>query len=106
MAGQGAHNKIKTRCKNGHPYDEDNTMYVEVIQNHKRYTVRQCKQCHKDVVARSRALRMKERPCDDCGEVGRFKAHVSKGIKHRYFCHDEEKSCYNYRRGNYFEDVK
>lgn len=54
----------------------------------------------------------KAEPCDDCGEVGRMKARASRTHQQLYgakftetklFCHDEEKSCYNYRRGRYFE---
>ncbi|HJV97475.1 MAG TPA: hypothetical protein VJ617_00030 [Arthrobacter sp.] len=36
-------------------------------------------------------------PCDDCGEIGRPKESVSVMDVLAYFCHDEEKSCYNYR---------
>ncbi len=36
-------------------------------------------------------------PCDDCGEVGRDKELMLVGWDAiAYYCHDEEKSCYNY----------
>jgi hypothetical protein len=44
-----------------------------------------------------------EAPCHCCGETGRIKAVATKGGERRLFCHDEEKSCYNYMRGRYFE---
>jgi len=41
--------------------------------------------------------------CDDCGEAGRVKAilpidveEVADLTSYSYFCHDEEKSCYNF----------
>jgi hypothetical protein len=33
-------------------------------------------------------------PCDDCGEVGRPKAVLSRADVLGYYCHDEDKSCY------------
>jgi hypothetical protein len=34
--------------------------------------------------------------CDDCGEAGRPKAILPAMDVLAYYCHDEEKSCYNY----------
>lgn len=34
--------------------------------------------------------------CDDCGEAGRPKAILPVADVLAYYCHDEEKSCYNY----------
>lgn len=56
----------------------------------------------------------KELPCNCCGETGRIKARATRKhqqlfgaefIERRLFCHDEEKSCYVFMRGRYFEDV-
>jgi hypothetical protein len=41
-------------------------------------------------------------PCSCCGESGRIKAVATKGKERKIFCHDEEKSCYNYMQGRYF----
>lgn len=39
----------------------------------------------------------KNTPCSDCGEVGRPKEMLFVGWDAiAYYCHDEEKSCYNY----------
>jgi len=35
-------------------------------------------------------------PCHDCGETGRVKAAITSGRDRTVYCHDEEKSCYNY----------
>ena len=34
--------------------------------------------------------------CDDCGQPGRVKAILPVEDVLAYFCHDEEKSCYNF----------
>jgi hypothetical protein len=36
--------------------------------------------------------------CYDCGERGRAKRVLSYRGELRLYCHDEEKSCYNYAR--------
>lgn len=36
--------------------------------------------------------------CRECGERGRAKAVLSFGGELRLYCHDEEKSCYNFVR--------
>lgn len=41
-------------------------------------------------------------PCDECGATGEYKASASRGGETRYFCHNDERSCYNKRRGRYF----
>ena len=51
------------------------------------------------------ALNDMQRECSCCGEPGRIKAVASRGRDRRIFCHDEEKSCYIYMRGRYFEDA-
>jgi hypothetical protein len=51
------------------------------------------------------ALNDMKAACSCCGESGRIKAVATWGRHRRIFCHDEEKSCYNYMRGRYFEDV-
>lgn len=43
--------------------------------------------------------------CDHCGETGRIKGIALKNHLARYFCHDNEKSCYKERRGNYFDEI-
>ena len=36
-------------------------------------------------------------PCDSCGEIGRQQYVMLRGWDSlAYYCHDEEKSCYNY----------
>lgn len=113
MAGQGIRNKEKTHCPAGHEYSPENTMIREHLRKNARgewvrYKSRYCRKCQNSrswkSMANSRAEAMKARPCSDCGETGRVKAHVNRGPEHRWFCHDEEKSCYNHRRGNYFEE--
>lgn len=42
--------------------------------------------------------------CHHCGETSDIKAMASKGDEVRYFCHNSRKSCYNERRGTYFDD--
>lgn len=34
--------------------------------------------------------------CQDCGEIGRHKKVLNKRGRLLLYCHDEEKSCYNY----------
>lgn len=44
------------------------------------------------------------KPCHNCGDTERIKASAWNGSEHRYFCHDDDRSCYNERRGNYFDE--
>jgi hypothetical protein len=42
--------------------------------------------------------------CHHCGGgIGEFKASATRGNEERFFCHNDERSCYNERRGNYFD---
>lgn len=34
--------------------------------------------------------------CQGCGEIGRYKHVLNKRGRLMLYCHDEEKSCYNY----------
>ena len=43
--------------------------------------------------------------CDHCGQYGRNKGAASKNHITRYFCHDNERSCYKERAGRYFDDI-
>ena len=45
-----------------------------------------------------------EAPCHACGDTGRMKGTASQAGETRYFCHSNDKSCYNDFRGRYFED--
>jgi hypothetical protein len=42
--------------------------------------------------------------CFNCGDTGRLKAQATRGDERRWFCHTAERSCYNERRGSYFDD--
>jgi hypothetical protein len=42
--------------------------------------------------------------CHNCGDTSRIKASASRAGVTRYFCHDNDRSCYNERRGAYFTD--
>jgi hypothetical protein len=44
-------------------------------------------------------------PCEHCGETGRAKGVAIKNHLARLFCHDNDKSCYNERRGHYFDEI-
>lgn len=93
---------LKTHCRKGHAMDEKNTYHYQRVRNGKPSPIRICRKCAAIDSARQRQDRLKAIPCHDCKETGRIKATAMRGHLVRYFCHDEEKSCYNYRRGTYF----
>lgn len=43
--------------------------------------------------------------CRDCGEIGRYKKVLNKRGRLLLYCHDEEKSCYNYVTRNLLQEV-
>lgn len=43
--------------------------------------------------------------CNECGRSGDMMASASRGNLTRHFCHNDERSCYNKRRGRYFEEI-
>ena len=108
----GKHNKTKTHCNYDHEFTDENTRLIVITApaNGKQYTVRQCKKCLRRRARERYAETVKDIPCSECGETGRLKGIAMKGQHKervtRYFCHDEEKSCYNYRRGTYFADLE
>jgi len=53
----------------------------------------------------SSAKENKSKPCDYCGDgIGEFKASAWRKDKgERFFCHNDERSCYNDARGRYFD---
>lgn len=93
---------LKTHCLRGHALDEQNTYHYPRMQKGKLSPIRICKKCAAARRRQDRINRYKKLPCDNCGEVGRIKALAVRGQYVRYFCHDEEVSCYNFRRGTYF----
>lgn len=42
--------------------------------------------------------------CYHCGQSHYFMAKVTRGDETRYFCHINERSCYNELRGRYFDE--
>lgn len=47
----------------------------------------------------------KDAACHHCGGgIGEFKASAVQGDEERFFCHNDVRSCYNERRGNYFDN--
>jgi hypothetical protein len=47
---------------------------------------------------------LRDIPCSHCHETGRLKGTASRGAITKYFCHEGDKSCYNERKGAYFDD--
>jgi hypothetical protein len=47
---------------------------------------------------------MGKHQCHNCGTWGYALAKVTRNSKTRWFCHTSERSCYNERRGNYWDD--
>lgn len=43
--------------------------------------------------------------CQDCGEIGRYKKVLNKRGRLLLYCHDEDKSCYNYVTRNLLQEV-
>jgi hypothetical protein len=94
----------RERCLRGHKLDAENTRIIHnhVFPNGQSGDIRSCRKCETLNKARQRARARMAIPCDDCGETGRVKAIAQRGSVVKYFCHDEEKSCYIYRKGTYF----
>lgn len=92
----------RSHCTRGHEMNEENTYRFQRVRRGKLSPIRICRKCAATARRRQRMNKLKALPCHDCGEIGRVKATAVRGPYTRHFCHDEEKSCYNYRRGTYF----
>lgn len=91
--------KLRTTCPAGHDWDEKNTRHRGGAR-----PFRACRKCDALRKLRLREDARRAQVCWECGETGRQKAICQRGQRVRWFCHDEEKSCFNYRRGTYWND--
>lgn len=86
--------EFKTHCRNGHPYNDENTMWIQ--QADKKgivKEVRRCKACNRNRVYKAKTG--KERPADDFASLSR----AGCGTCRRGHPYDEENTKYDSTTG-------